>query len=66
MLSLQVGVDHFDELVRGLSVKCSWILLGVDEMCADMVFDHLGHQPRDAAAISSRAGPAQISTAVLG
>src|SRR5438270_8322031 len=48
--SLQVGVDHFDQLIRGIRVKRARILLAVDQMGADVVFHHLRHQARYAAA----------------
>jgi len=45
-----VWTDHFDEPVRRVRVERARILLGVDEMGPDVVFDHLGHQAGDAAA----------------
>src|SRR3984885_15365730 len=45
-----MGVDHSDELVRRLGVKRARTPLGVDEMGADMVLDHLRHQAGNAAA----------------
>ena len=48
--SLQIGVDHFDELIRRLGVKRAGIPVGVDEMGADVVLDHLRHQAGNAAA----------------
>src|SRR6202023_1998600 len=37
-------------MIRCVGVERAVILLGVDEMGADMVLDHLGHQAGDAAA----------------
>src|SRR6266700_2355203 len=48
--SLEIGVDHFDQLIRRVRVKRARILLAVDQMGADVVFHHLRHQARDAAA----------------
>jgi hypothetical protein len=43
-------VDYFDELVRRLGVKRGRIPLGIDEMGANVVLDHLRHQAGNAAA----------------
>src|ERR1700688_502911 len=48
--SLQIGVDDFDELIRRIGVERARIPLGVDEVGADVVLDHFGHQAGDAAA----------------
>src|SRR5216684_2234394 len=48
--SLEIGVDHFDELVRRVGVKGARILLGIDEMGADVILNHFGHQACDTTA----------------
>ena len=47
--SLEISVDHFDELIGRVSVQRAGILVGVYKMGADVVFHHLGHQSGDAA-----------------
>ena len=47
---LQVGVDHGDQLIRGIGVERAGIIAGIDQVGADVVLDHLGHQAGDAAA----------------
>jgi hypothetical protein len=32
-------MDHFDELIRRVGIKRPRVLLGIDEMGADVVFD---------------------------
>jgi DNA-binding FrmR family transcriptional regulator len=40
-------VNDFDELIRGVRIKRSRVLLGIDKMRADVVLDHLRHQAGD-------------------
>ena len=42
--------DDLDQLIRRVGVERARIPLGVDEVGADMVLDHFGHQAGDAAA----------------
>ncbi len=40
-------MNDFDQLIRRVRIERTGVLLGVDQMGADMILDHLGHQPRD-------------------
>jgi len=51
--SLQIGMHHIDQLVRGVRIECARILLRVDEVGADVVLDDLSHQAGNAAADAS-------------
>ena len=43
-------MHHVDQLIGGIRIERAGIIFGVNEMCADMVLHHFGHQPGDAAA----------------
>src|ERR1700726_1872662 len=42
--SFQIGADNFEELLRRFGFQSAGMLFGIDEMCADVIFDDLGHQ----------------------
>jgi hypothetical protein len=42
-------MDHLDELIGCVGVQRARILLGIDQMGTDVVFDHFGHQAGDPA-----------------
>ena len=44
--SLEIGSDYFEQLLGGFSVKCSRMLLRVDQMRVDVILNHFRHQSR--------------------
>jgi hypothetical protein len=50
MSLLQVGVNDFDQLIRRIRFERAGVLLGIDQMGADVIFHNLSHQTRDAPA----------------
>src|SRR5579859_7793211 len=48
--SLQIGSDDVQQLIRRIGIEGTWVLLEVDQMRADMVFDNLGHEALHGAA----------------
>src|ERR1700730_5245361 len=48
--SLEVAMDHVDQLVCGLAVERAGVRLAVDQVRADVVLDHDGQEPVDGAA----------------
>ena len=44
--SLEIGSDHLEQLLGGLNVKCAGMLLGINQMRADVSLNHFRHQPR--------------------
>src|SRR3954468_18208666 len=45
----QVGVNDFDQLLGGIGIERIRILFRINQMGADMILDHLRHQPGDGA-----------------
>src|SRR6516162_9974789 len=41
---LEVGADHFQQLLGGVSVECVRVLADIDQMRANVVLYHLRHQ----------------------
>jgi len=50
--SLEVGSDHFEQLLGGLRVQRVRMLLRIDQMGAHVVLDDFGHQPGGSSAHS--------------
>ena len=44
---LQVGMNDFDQLICRICIERAGVLLGIDQMGADVIFHHLGHQTCD-------------------
>ena len=48
--SLEIGSDDPEQLFGGLGVQGVWMLLSIDEMRSDMLFNHFRHQSGDCSA----------------
>jgi len=42
--SFQISADDFEQLLGGFCVQRVGVLLGIDEICAHVIFDDYGHQ----------------------
>jgi len=45
--SFQIGADNIEELLRRSGSQSVGMLFGINEMCADVIFDDFGHQTGD-------------------
>ncbi|OJX53405.1 MAG: hypothetical protein BGO81_19535 [Devosia sp. 66-22] len=45
----EVGTDDFNQISRALCAVCIWLMMGIDHMMDDMVFDQLDGQAVDRA-----------------
>src|SRR5665213_146475 len=48
--SFQIGADHLEEVFRRVLVQSPRMFVRVDEMCAHMILNHLGHETGHGAA----------------
>jgi hypothetical protein len=44
--SLEIGSNYIEQLLSGLSVKCAWMFLSVDQVRVDVILYHFRHQSR--------------------